>query len=190
MISCWCQQRTKCPSPPPQHEDRRAAQGDQEGCRVRVAAGAAQRGGMRPLDGAPAEGSAANCLPCLPLPPRPRARAHSAPARARAHGVRRRRQAKGLDPGQSWWDYTTEERRTEGEPEPAGTIHSGGWSRLCPCPRLCGCAAPHALLHDGAPGNQVSTIIGSWVGVRRLSHLSLFLTAYRMGFPQDPSTGT
>ncbi len=32
------------------------------------------------------------------------------------------------------------------------------------------------------------TVLGSWVGVRRLFHLSLFLTAYRMVLPQDPST--
>ena len=33
------------------------------------------------------------------------------------------------------------------------------------------------------------SVLGSWVGARRLSHLSLFLTASRMVLPQDPSTG-
>ena len=31
-------------------------------------------------------------------------------------------------------------------------------------------------------------VLGSWVGVRRIFHLSLFLTASRMVLPQDPST--
>ena len=31
-------------------------------------------------------------------------------------------------------------------------------------------------------------VLGSWVGVRRLFHLSLFLTASRMVLPQDPCT--
>ena len=32
------------------------------------------------------------------------------------------------------------------------------------------------------------SVLGSWVGVRRPFHLSLFLTASRMVLPQDPST--
>ena len=32
------------------------------------------------------------------------------------------------------------------------------------------------------------SVLGSWVGVRRLFHLSLFLTASRMVLTQDPST--
>ena len=37
-------------------------------------------------------------------------------------------------------------------------------------------------------GYQIRSVLGSWVGVRRLFHHSLFLTASRMVLPQDPST--
>ena len=33
------------------------------------------------------------------------------------------------------------------------------------------------------------TVLGSWAGVRRPFHISLFLTAPRVVLPQDPSTG-
>ena len=41
------------------------------------------------------------------------------------------------------------------------------------------------------PDREVRTsVLGSWVGARRLLHLFVFLTASRMFLPQDPSTGT
>ena len=38
-------------------------------------------------------------------------------------------------------------------------------------------------------GARIVVVLGSWVGVRRILHLSLLLTASRMALPQDPSTG-
>ena len=35
-----------------------------------------------------------------------------------------------------------------------------------------------------AGANQVRSVLGSWVGVRRLSHISLFLPASRMVLPK------
>ena len=40
-----------------------------------------------------------------------------------------------------------------------------------------------------APRPGVLLVLGSWVGVRRLFHLSLLLTAPRVVLPQDPRTG-
>ena len=37
--------------------------------------------------------------------------------------------------------------------------------------------------------SELVLLIGSWVGVRRLFHFFIFLTASRMVLPQDPSTG-
>ena len=57
---------------------------------------------------------------------------------------------------------------------------------------LAGCAAlrasPHVRKVDDPNGELFCLVLGSWVGVRRLLHLSLFLAASRMGLPQDPST--
>ena len=41
----------------------------------------------------------------------------------------------------------------------------------------------------GHEGYGVLLVLGSWVGVRRLFHLSLLLTAPRVVLPQDPRTG-
>ena len=49
------------------------------------------------------------------------------------------------------------------------------------------------LTHAHDPPTQAqhwyaTLVLGSWVGVRRLFHRSLFLTASRLALPQDPST--
>ena len=51
-----------------------------------------------------------------------------------------------------------------------------------------GVATEHHTAELAGPGKGEGEVLGSSVGVRRLFHLSLFLTAYRMALPRDPST--
>ena len=81
---------------------------------------------------------------------------------------------------------------------PGANTHTFGPAR-CQHPRLRGQGeGVRTSVHDSNPldlriqnkrEERVAQLLelGSWVGVRRLFHLSLFLTASRMALPQDPS---
>ena len=58
-----------------------------------------------------------------------------------------------------------------------------------PLPQVAAAEEPTAAAGTGASAElHTRSVLGSWVGVRRLFQLSLFLTAPRMVLPQDPST--
>ena len=67
-------------------------------------------------------------------------------------------------------------------PEPRERLPARQVRALSPAPSQP--RSPRPTLRPGDE-HQVSTL-GSWVGVRRLFHLYLFLTASRMVLPQDP----
>ena len=49
-------------------------------------------------------------------------------------------------------------------------------------------AEPRTVDLHGGDAVRVLSVLGSWVGVRRPFHLSVFLAAPRVVLPQDPST--
>ena len=70
-----------------------------------------------------------------------------------------------------------------GVPRPGGKELSSAPNAIL-ARRLCSCAS----CHGGRSGQWLRYVLGSWVGVRNVFHLSLFLSASRIVLPQDPST--